>query len=492
MKPGVAEALAGQTLLMTGASGFLGKALLEKLLRTCPRIKRIYVVLRARRGKEPRDRLREILDGPVFDGLRRTDPAALAKIQPLNGDCCEKQLGLSADDRSLVQAEVSVFVHTAASVRFDDPVKNAVLLNTRGAQEVCRLALAMPNLKSLVHVSTTYCNTNHPVIEERVYPATADWREMVRLAETLTVDEFQQQARQHMGYHPNTYTFTKSLAEQVINDHRDRINCAIYRPSIVVGAVKEPIPGWVDNLNGPMALCVGVSKGLIHTALADENSVMDMVPVDIAVNGIVLAVYDTLTNGERGKIKVFNGCSSNKKTLKVQEIMELGLKCVEKNPHDRILWYPFVFVTSSKLMFTLLTCIFHFFPALIVDTLMRLTGNKPWMWRTYMKAFKATLAIRYFTLHHWIFKNDKFFALEKNLNERDAVVYRLDQSKDIDIDEFLALSMEGVRRYVLKEDMDPVKAKRNQRTMYVIDRVVRGLLLYFAASTIYGMIPALV
>lgn len=62
----------------------------------------------------------------------------------------------------------------------------------------------------------------------------------------------------------------------------------------MVGAVKEPMPGWVDNLNGPMAMCVGVSKGLIHTALADENSVMDMVPVDIAVNGIVLAVYETL------------------------------------------------------------------------------------------------------------------------------------------------------------------------------------------------------
>lgn len=64
-KPGVAEAMAGQTMLMTGASGFLGKAMLEKLLRTCPRIKHIYVILRARRGKEPRDRLREILAGPV-------------------------------------------------------------------------------------------------------------------------------------------------------------------------------------------------------------------------------------------------------------------------------------------------------------------------------------------------------------------------------------------------------------------------------------------
>ncbi|XP_052127246.1 fatty acyl-CoA reductase 1-like [Frankliniella occidentalis] len=428
----------------------------------------------------------------VFENIRRTDPGALAKIVPINGDCFEKRLGLSPDDASMVQAEVNVFVHTAASVRFDDPVKQAVLLNTRGAQEVCSLALGMPHLRALVHVSTTYSNTNHPIIEERVYPATAKWREMVHLAETLTEEDFQRQAPQHMGYHPNTYTFTKSLAEQVVNDHRDRLNVAIYRPSIVVGAMKEPMPGWVDNLNGPMALCVGVSKGLIHTALADENSVMDMVPVDIAVNGIILAVYETMRNSTRGEIKVFNGCSSNKKTLKVQEIMDLGLKCIEKNPHDRILWYPFVFVTSSKVMFTILTCIFHFFPALIVDTITRLTGNKPWMWRTYMKAYKATLAIRYFTLHHWVFRNEKFFELEQNLNERDAATYKLDQSKEVDIPAFIALSMEGVRRYVLKENMDPVKAKRNQMTMYIIDRVVRGLLLYFAVTSTYGFISGLV
>lgn len=83
----------------------------------------------------------------VFDNLRRNDAAALSKIVPLNGDCCEKQLGLSADDRALVAADVNIFVHTAASVRFDDPIKQAVLLNTRGAHEVCQLALTMPNLK---------------------------------------------------------------------------------------------------------------------------------------------------------------------------------------------------------------------------------------------------------------------------------------------------------------------------------------------------------
>lgn len=83
----------------------------------------------------------------MFDNIRKYDPEALLKIQPLNGDCTEKKLGLSRGDQELVQAEVNIFVHTAASVRFDDPLQKAVILNTRGAQEVCQLALAMPNLK---------------------------------------------------------------------------------------------------------------------------------------------------------------------------------------------------------------------------------------------------------------------------------------------------------------------------------------------------------
>lgn len=63
--PSVAETYEGKTVLLTGASGFVGKALLEKLLRACPGITRIYVLLRARRGVPPEARLQSILKEPV-------------------------------------------------------------------------------------------------------------------------------------------------------------------------------------------------------------------------------------------------------------------------------------------------------------------------------------------------------------------------------------------------------------------------------------------
>lgn len=164
-------------------------------------------------------------------------------VTAVAGDCTVEGLGLSAGDRALLQAEVNVVVHSAASVRFDDSLQRAVLLNTRGAREVAALALGMPELRVLVHVSTTYCNTHQPVIEEKVYPmpteTRADWNQVIQVAETLGEKETETMVRR--GYQPNTYTFSKALAEHVMADHSDRLNVAIFRPAIG-GCHCETIP----------------------------------------------------------------------------------------------------------------------------------------------------------------------------------------------------------------------------------------------------------
>ena len=54
-----------------------------------------------------------------------------------------------------------------------------------------------------------------------------------------------------IGDRPNTYTFTKALAEQAVKENASDLPLSIFRPSIVVAAAKEPMPGWIDNLNGP-------------------------------------------------------------------------------------------------------------------------------------------------------------------------------------------------------------------------------------------------
>lgn len=73
-------------------------------------------------------------------------------------------LGLSPESRKLLIDEVDIVYNAAASVRFDDPLKDAILMNTRSTREVVYLAREMKHLDVLVHVSTTYCNTDKQVI----------------------------------------------------------------------------------------------------------------------------------------------------------------------------------------------------------------------------------------------------------------------------------------------------------------------------------------
>lgn len=53
-----------------------------------------------------------------------------------------------------------------------------------------------------------------------------------------------------IGKHPNTYTLTKGLAEQIVMNKGSDLPIAIVRPSIVCAAYQEPFPGWIDNVCG--------------------------------------------------------------------------------------------------------------------------------------------------------------------------------------------------------------------------------------------------
>lgn len=191
--------------------------------------------------------------------LKQQNPENLQKMVAISGDVTKIGLALSDEDKRLM-ANVSVVFHSAASVRFDDALHDAVIMNTRGTRELMLFAETLKRLTVVIHVSTTYFNPLQRVVCERTYPANGDWKATIKLAEQhpYILDVM---TDKYINYEPNTYTFTKGLAEQVAIEFQDRLPIVIFRPSIVVSAMEEPIPGWIDNFNGPVGLLIACAIG---------------------------------------------------------------------------------------------------------------------------------------------------------------------------------------------------------------------------------------
>lgn len=64
----------------------------------------------------------------------------LSHCAVISGDCTLPDLGISVQDRKILSDNISIIYHCAATIRFDEALKTAVLLNTRGTKLMLELA----------------------------------------------------------------------------------------------------------------------------------------------------------------------------------------------------------------------------------------------------------------------------------------------------------------------------------------------------------------
>ncbi|KDR11035.1 Putative fatty acyl-CoA reductase [Zootermopsis nevadensis] len=408
------------------------------------------------------------------------------KVVGISGDVTVTNLGLSTANRQLLVDRVSIVFHAAATIRFDEPLKRAVLLNTRGTKFVLELAQEMKNLEAFLHISTAYCHLHERVLYEKLYPPPADPNKIIKCVEWLEEDVISAMTKKILGNIPNTYAYTKALSEGLVAEQMDKLPTIILRPSIVIPVWNEPLPGWTDNINGPTGILIGAGKGIIRTMYLNQEGYADFLPVDTAVNGVLIAAWNFISNKDRER-RVYHLTTSSELKVTWAEIIERGRKVIkEEVPFNGVVWYPGGSMKKSRLLHNICMILFHLLPACLIDALIFLSGNKPILLRVHRRINKGFEVFEYYANKQWDFKNENVIELRKRLNEKEKTIFKID-CIGVDINAYIVHCIHAARLYILNEPPETLPAaRRHMKVMYWVDiftkLILCGFLLWALAS----------
>lgn len=478
-------------LFVTGATGFVGVALLEKLLRTCPDVGNIYCLMRPKRGKDISTRAEEFPKNLIFEKLiEKHGTDVFKKIIPVAGEIGEENLGLSPEDRKTLQDNVQVAFHCAATLDFEANLKTTVDINLLGTRRIVELCNGMSKLKALVHVSSAYVNSNLKVqVDEILYPVPDDAEKIIDLVASLSDAELEDATSKVLGNHPNTYTFTKALAEHEVAKGFKKFPAAIIRPSMITCAWKEPVPGWINSKNGPSGFFMGAAKGVVRRLPVGKNLVYDYIPVDIVVNEMLVSAWNVGTTKPK-EMPVYHVTSSTCNPFRWASIEDQIPEQLHSMPLKGAAWYPTLKLLPSLTLFRISAIIVHFLPAYFFDALTMLGGGRPILVRLHKNVSKSLVRLAPFIFQEWFFDNKQTLALHESLSATDKETFGLDIRSLKWSDYFMSMNA-GVRRYLNNENVNTLAAaKKKHKILFVLNMVVQIAFLssiWFGISRLLGM-----
>jgi alcohol-forming fatty acyl-CoA reductase len=379
----IAEALKGKTILVTGSTGFLGKSIVEKCLRSIPEVGRINLAIRSSARRPASERLeREVLSSPAFKRLKEERGEAgfaklvKEKLAVVEIDLGRDGLGLNDAGRELLRT-CEIVIHSAAAVEFDNPADLSAQTNLLGAARMVEALKATGVRPHLVHISTAYVggmlrglvreaaphdpglNWRHeaevlsklrgPVEEEsrrpevlnrlgrearsRMGPAgtPAVARATERLRDRWVKDRLIERGRVHanaMGF-ADIYSFTKAMAEHAVVELHGDIPLSIVRPSIIESALEEPFPGWLEGFRMAEPLILAFGRGILRDFSGLPDSVLDIIPADFVVNTVLAVAANPPADSTP---RVYHAASGSRNPLRFRGMTDSAARYFGKHP----------------------------------------------------------------------------------------------------------------------------------------------------------------
>jgi HAD superfamily hydrolase (TIGR01490 family) len=378
--------LRGKRFFITGATGFLGTALVERILRCVPEAEITVLVRPGRRADAAARLAREVIKNDCFDRLRselgdRFSEEVARRVRAVAGDVGRDGLGLDDEGRAALAA-AEVVIHSAATVSFDAPLTQAVEINLLGPSRVAGAMAEVGSDGHLISVSTAYVASTHQgeakeeLLSENRFTLDVPWEDEVAFARRLRDDlqaesrkpdrlkEFTKKARSEVGAAgdhliaaraekmreewvseelvtagtaralslgwPDAYPFTKALGERALVEQFDgRVPITFVRPSIIESALAEPRPGWIRGFRMAEPIIISYARGLLREFPGVPEGIVDVIPVDM----VVAAILAVAARGpEPGRPRVFHVASGVRNPLRYGRLVELGEEFFGRHP----------------------------------------------------------------------------------------------------------------------------------------------------------------
>lgn len=241
------------SLLVTGATGFLGREVVRHVLDHEPE-SRLTLLVRGRDAADARRR-GESLVGELVGEERRG--AALSRVEIVAGDIERERLGLDAAGWDRLAATTTAVIHGAASVSFTLPIDQARKINVEGTRRVLDLARAAR--ARVDYVGTAYvAGERRGIAHERELDVGQSFR--------------------------NTYEQTKMEAEALVQARWGEQAIAVFRPSIIVGDSRTGRTASFKVLYWPLRL---YARGLVPFIPGRPSTPVDVVPSDYVVEALM-------------------------------------------------------------------------------------------------------------------------------------------------------------------------------------------------------------
>ncbi|KAL6858736.1 hypothetical protein ACP4OV_017738 [Aristida adscensionis] len=350
----------GKSILITGSTGFLGKILVEKILRVQPDVNKIYLLVRGLDTPSAKQRVQqEVIDTELFGLLREKHDKGFQqfaddKVVALAGDIVYDNLGLEAPILNQLAKQIDIIVNIAATTNFYERYDVSLDVNVMGVKHLCQFAKQCAYLKMLMHVSTAYVSglKEGLMLEKPIKPGES-LREGLYLdidaelwlvrdvkkelsasddsdkTERKTMKELGLQRARHFGW-SNTYVFTKAMGEMLLGQLRGDIPVVIMRPSIITSVRADPLPGWMQGTRTIDTIIIGYAKQNLSCFLADLDLVMDVIPGDMVVNAMMAAMV--AHSGEWGVQVVYHVTSSLRNPATYHVLHDSGWRHFSENP----------------------------------------------------------------------------------------------------------------------------------------------------------------